>query len=866
MKGWNMKSRNKQKRIIKALRLMLILVLETAMLSSLWLLPGKQVNAAEADEIPSRMKKIASTDSLELYFDEALTDIAVRVKDSGDIWFSNPQGADEDPVAGTFYKNLMKAQFSLRYYNQSVQASEMDNYNDAIANGQFSFLYTENGVQITYNLGEVADKYILPWVISGERYELYTGLMEKDVAKKVSRNYICLNPDEMKEEERKAYTEKYPSLEQGVIYVLGEGTKEYKKEELTEYFAAVGYTAEEMYRDNEENGFESVSQKAWFNVTLEYALDADALIAKIDPEKIEYDTEKYALVDIDLLEYFGAAGADEDGYLFVPDGSGALIYTNNGKTSVPAYLGAVYGEDKTGILNNERKSEIDQAVTVRMPVFGLKKGDRAFFAIVEEGEAGADINAEVAGKTDSYNNVYAGFTYLSSGKISLSEVVGSHGFQMYSQPVFSEPFSVRYLFLHGDGAGYPGMAACYQEYLVKRGVLGERVTQTATPLYLDLIGAVQKWKSVMGIKYMATQELTTYGQAWEMLQQLSEQGVDNLKVMYSGWSSGGLHGTAPGGVKALGCLNADGMNLKQFLEHTNSAGIPVFHSVQLQYVWKEGMFDGYSKEKHAPRYYDKTVVSAYSYLIPNGYRTSENRSMMISPYFVESMTDTLLKKVDGYHLQGMNVQQLSSNLFSDFYDKRYTDRQMAAAQNGAAMQKLAEAYDRSVMGENANAYAWQYLSDIAQVPFDSNRAQIIDEVVPFYEMVLHGYKSFSGEALNLADDFTMSVLKSVECGSGITFRLIWEDNSLLKNTEFDYLYSVSYEVWKDKAVETWQKVNDATGSLQDKRIVNHEKLSEGVYRTTFEDGTEIIVNYNRSAVQYQGKTVDAQDFLVERKN
>lgn len=66
-------------------------------------------------------------------------------------------------------------------------------------------------------------------------------------------------------------------------------------------------------------------------------------------------------MDIDLLEYFGAAGPEEEGYMFVPDGSGALIMFNNGKVNAPAYIGYVYGEDKTNLVNQTKNRESTRA-------------------------------------------------------------------------------------------------------------------------------------------------------------------------------------------------------------------------------------------------------------------------------------------------------------------------------------------------------------------------------------------------------------------------------------------------------------------------------------------------------------------------
>ncbi len=833
------------------------------------LIPLQPVRAAEneaaqnqAGQIPERMELIASDGNLELWLDEEAADFAVKVTDTGDVWFSNPPGADEDAKASNYYKGVMKSQFSVQYFNEKVQALEMDSYNDAVAEGQFSVEHISNGARITYNLGELADKFILPQIISKERYEQYTSLMEEKDAKSTGRQYLYLDQEELKSDKLQEYLERYPILAEHPIYVLKEDVKDYKKEEITEYFLAAGYTTEEMEKDHLENGFESINEKPWFNIAVSYYLENGSFVAELDPNTVEYDTENYYLVDIDLLEYFGAAGPEDEGYLFVPDGSGALISFNNGKTGAPAYIGYVYGEDKTNLVNQTRKSGIDQSVTVRMPVFGAKNGESAFLAIVEGSAAGADINAAVNGRTDSYNHVYAGFGYLSYGAISMGDMVGNNSFQMYSRPEFPESFQVRYYFLHGEKADYAGMASRYQEYLLEKGVFHQRVESSTTPLYLNFIGAIDKYDSIFGIKCKVIQELTTYEQAAEAVRELTEGGAEGIKLEYSGWSSGGLQGGAPGSVKALKCLKTSGMNQKGFQQEMAAAGVPVFYTAQLQYVYQDGLLDGYRPESNGPRYYDNTVARAARYFIPNGIKDRTASIDMISPYYVEKMAETFLKKTKGYGFTGISVENLASDLFSDFNSRHYVERQTAAERNCGAMERLASGCGGALLGSNANVYAWQYLSDIKNVPLDSNRTQLIDEVIPFYGMVLHGYREYAGTPVNLSGDMNTMLLKSVESGAGLSFQLICGDNSLLKNTEFDSLYSVNFEAWKDTALAAWQKVNEAVGDLQGLLITGHEKLSENVYCTIYEDGTRVIVNYGRQEVQYQGNTVGAQDFLV----
>ena len=47
-------------------------------------------------------------------------------------------------------------------------------------------------------------------------------------------------------------------------------------------------------------------------------------------------------------------------------------------------------------------------------------------------------------------------------------------------------------------------------------------------------------------------------------------------------------------------------------------------------------------------------------------------------------------------------------------------------------------------------------------------------------------------------------------------------------------------------------VENALSGVSQLSIIKHEKLDEGVYSTLYEDGTQIIVNYNDNDVLYKG--------------
>lgn len=829
------------------------------------LLPGPKVLATtQEEEAIKTMKLVAENEYLELYLDEKDTDIAVKVKESGDIWFTNPINAEEDSLATPYNKKLLRSQFSLKYYNESVQISEMDNFNDSIQNEQFEIANNPDGVTITYTLGDMAIKLILPSVISEERYLNYFNQMDEKAQKQIKRNYSFLSLGKMKEADKSANLKTYPSLSERNIYILKKGTKDFKQEELMEYFVAVGYTAKDMENDKVDNGYVSTDSKPYFIVPMTYQLEDDNLLVSIVPSEVEYNTDGNYLIDIDLLEYFGAAGTEDNGYLFVPDGSGALIDLNNGKTSKQSYNSQVYGQDKTNNMMITKKSDIAENLTIKLPVFGIKSNDKALFGMIEDGEAFADISADISGRTNLYNNVYAGFTYLQNGAISLGEIIGSNSFQMYAAKPYEKEYKIRYAFLTGEDANYSGMANYYREYLVEKGQLKKTKAKDDLPFYVEYVGAINKTKSFLGIKYESTQALTTYKQATEITENLLNEGIENIKIKYSGWMNGGLGSEATTKVKPVSQLGKGGLSIREFISNMSGIDIPIYVDANLQFVYKDTLFDGFSTSKYSPRYFDKTIVKTGSYLIPNGLLTTKDISL-ISPYFVNMVADKFMKGANKFNLQGVSVGSLATDLFSDFMPNRLTDRQQAVRFNMEAMEKLAGKYENGLIGNNANAYAFPYVSDLLEAPMDSNHFYILDETIPFYEMVIRGYVEYAGNPLNLTDDYKEGILKSIETGAGIYFKWIYADNSAVKETEYDYLYSVHYGYWIDKATKDYKTLNQVFSKLQGQTIVKHEEVQDNVYEVTYEKGTVIAVNYNKYEAKVNGIIVKPKDFVVAKE-
>ena len=296
-----------------------------------------------------------------------------------------------------------------------------------------------------------------------------------------------------------------------------------------------------------------------FTVPVIFKLDGPDLVVTVPADQIQYpinvenaagDLETFYPYSIDLLPYFGAAYTNAEGYMFVPDHSGGLIYLNNTKKlGLPSYYGAVYGMDRSTAPQIER---ITDGAHIRLPVYGLKEGDKAFFTIIEEGQALANLSAEIAGKTDSFNKTFARFVLTPRATITLYGVETSLDDKLvdaYSVRPYQGSITLRIGFLTGEEANYVGMADYYRSYLVERHGLQKIDPNSPLPLNVELIGGIHDKQTVAGAPREVIHPMTTYTDAVTVLHDLQNRGVNDVRVRYLGWSKGGIEHFYPNKVQ-----------------------------------------------------------------------------------------------------------------------------------------------------------------------------------------------------------------------------------------------------------------------------------------------------------------------------
>src|SRR5690625_2557766 len=124
-------------------------------------------------------------------------------------------------------------------------------------------------------------------------------------------------------------------------------------------------------------------------VQIDVKLAGEGLVVSVPQSEIVED--KYnKLISMEIYPFFGAVNEDDiPGYLFIPDGSGALVRFESNKKGVTPYVGPIYGRDE-GIQSRRAVNEdVVPVEQITMPVFGMVHGAKqnGFIAIVEDGYA-----------------------------------------------------------------------------------------------------------------------------------------------------------------------------------------------------------------------------------------------------------------------------------------------------------------------------------------------------------------------------------------------------------------------------------------------------------------------------------------------
>ena len=788
----------------------------------------------------------AENDTLKLYVNTSSGAVAVVDKRNGNITYSNPTDADEDSIASGTNKDYLKSQLIVDYFNTTRTQGTFDSYSYCAERGQLEVESIANGVRFLYTMGDLSSETgIVPRYISTDTLEKVMERMSEEGRTFTKKKYT----------ESKVADNYYELLESAV-----KGASQLRK--LNNYFTEAGFTEEEYIAEMEGSGVEGLIPIS-FEIPLEYRLNGDAVDVSIPLSEVK-ENGGGSIFRIQMLRYFGAAGTKEEGYMLVPNGSGSLINFNNGKMGTSPYSEYVYGLDPLSAEYTVRENTTD----TKLALYGIFRKDSAVFATIEDGASYALLSAYVSGKVNEYNFVYPTFVVRGNDKLSMFGTTGNEAdIPIVETNHYDANLTVKYTMLTEENADYSSAANYYRDRLVREGKLtAEETTGDDLKFYYDVLGGVGMTKFFLGTQYQGMYAMTTFEEAEDIYTDLYDSGITKQVMNFQGWMNRGYYHDVANKIRIPHALGGKS-DLEALSSRMAADGNTFYADVAFQKV--TFISRRYSYGNETSRYYGAGYVAEFGLVNPatlrqtSGLGYEENHYYLISPKFLHRYTDAFVKKIGKYDIGGISLRDLGNELHSDKKRTHIIDREAALDVVTAALGDMKDT-GKSILLNAGNDYAFGYADDMINVPLSSNDYYIIDETVPFYEMLIHGYIDYAGSVINLSDTYEKSdiVLNLVENGAAPHFMFSWENSSDIKTTALNRFYSTSYENWKDDAVAIYNEVNGALKYVTGAAMIKHETLDSGVKAVTYSNGVVIYINTGNSDKTVNGVTVPAKGYLV----
>ncbi len=588
-------------------------------------------------------------------------------------------------------------------------------------------------------------------------------------------------------------------------------------------------------------------EKEGFTIPVDLALGNQFLDVSIAVSEITETIDDYRLATISLLPYFGAADNNANGYLFVPDGCGALIELNRHDQYVEDYSQYVYGRElSTTKVNAEALTQ-----RVSLPVFGLKNGNSAMMGIITDGAGRAIINASVNKKRCSYSNIYTQFIYRDSDMVTI-EQKGQTIRVIEKNPPKPDGYKVRYYFFNGDKANYVGMAHKFGEWLMSD---YKSEKQNHSPLYVELTGGVMVQDNFLGFPMDRVAPLTTYKDVEEITNQLSKMGVDNLIIYLKHWQKGATDAPIPISVAPEARLGGKN-DFKSMLKTLDNLAAQAYLDFNLTDIVKSRL--GYSKRSDAVMSIQNSPAVQYTYHI------NTLKAKFTQPSFLLNLKKALkaAKKIADsakpYNFAGAAASTLGNKLYSDFSEKT-VKRDVSDKENAKILEIMQNIKGRQLLSQ-PNSYALPFANIAVDTPIFSSNFLTQTYEVPFYQIAMHEYMPMSTPDINTLSDPAIGVLKAIEAGIGLKYIFTMNTNQRVAQSAYSTLNGPLFKEGGQKAADTWKTVEELLEKVAGKKVISHTIIDKTVRETVFDGGISVLVNFGDTDYNNNGLNIKAKAF------
>ncbi len=596
-------------------------------------------------------------------------------------------------------------------------------------------------------------------------------------------------------------------------------------------------------------------KKEEFTIPVLYSINEKGMTAEILNKEIEEAGEN-SITKIVLLPYWGAASTKENGYFLVPDGSGALINFNNGKSG-SNYQQNIYNTD--GLMN------VTSSITVTdkayMPIFGIKKDTQSALAVINSGESACKLYSFVSGTSGPYNYIYPEFTFRKS---SVVEMLSKTWYPLEvtfvsKKRVSEENFSVLYIPVIGDNKDYSGMANVYREYLKSNGRFESKPKKGYVPVFLDIYASALVSDNFLGFPVTVNKSLTDCEEVQDIISTLKKDRVTDINIRYKGITKSGLENKkVPDSFKVASTIGGK-KGIKDLMKFASENGAVVYPDEDFIYFKKKenSIFEPNNviqdvRQKNGI-FYDYDISSGVS--IKN-----KGAQYALKPAKIENKVNSFLKSYKKFGGNTLSLSTLGNTLYSDYSSDICLSGKTQDIFEGI-FEKIADS-KFSLMLESPFIYTADYADCIIGAPCESSNYDIEDKNVPFYQLLLHGLVTYSLPSANSSLSQKLTVLKAVETGSSMMYSLSATEFSEIIEDGYEELNCIYAKDWLDEIADSSHIVYNALKDVADTEIVSHSEVNSDVFKIEYANGIIIYVNYGEEEAIIDGVNIPEMDFCV----
>ena len=593
-------------------------------------------------------------------------------------------------------------------------------------------------------------------------------------------------------------------------------------------------------------------EEAGIAFQVEYRLIGDTVSVTVLWDSIIEADRRYELQTITLYPFLGASRGLHDGFIFVPDGVGALIDLSYQTRARSPFSAVVFGEDLGFYGNsvNVRRADLHPPHTVRVPVFGIgydDMGGNALMSFISQGAEHVEINAYASGVVTPYNWAAATFRYRDLHMMALLAT----GSQMNQEIPNEIDIQINFTVLNGQDAGFDGMARRLQQKLVADGIL----TPLQNPVG-DMFATVlvaDNENALIGRRELV---MSTPEQVGEMAETLSNLSPNGLRMEVFGFQNGGLTGQSP---RLTGMVGSDA-------------------------AWRNliNNFDGYLffRRDYKRVYNGASGVRSWN-LAQNiseeviGMHNDQIRSMsligldapnyqyfrFLNPATSMRMFERDLSRFNNLGITNISFDTMAQMLTSIHGRHRHTRTEMIEFYRNLLSQGVNEGLTYAF--HNPNMYLWDKSDIMLDLPITSSGFTVLSRSVPFMPILLSGHQELFATYANFEVSSVNYLLRLVEFGMRPSYLLTWECPTVLFDADTNWISSSQFSVWQAQIEENAAFLANAIAATNDAAFVSHHRLVYGVYESVYSNGASIIVNHTSEDFTIpDGVVVPSRNYIV----